>query len=62
MSKLENNPLIKLLGPFFQKKWSETTRKQIFMLFFSHLWVIQASPIGLKKVPKGLQVEGGIIG
>jgi hypothetical protein len=35
MSKLENKPLIKLLGPFFQEKLSETTRKQVFTLFFS---------------------------
>jgi hypothetical protein len=34
MSKFENKPLIKLLGPFFQEKLSETTRKQLFMLFF----------------------------
>jgi hypothetical protein len=27
MSKFENKPLTKSLGPFLQEKWSETTRK-----------------------------------
>ena len=34
MSKLKNKPLTKLFGPFFKEKWSETIRKQVFMLFF----------------------------
>jgi hypothetical protein len=40
MSKLENKTLIKLLGPFFQEKLSETTRKQLFILVSFHLGVI----------------------
>jgi hypothetical protein len=35
MSKLKNKPLTKLLGLFFLEKWSETTRKQFFILFVS---------------------------
>jgi len=27
ISELENRPLTKSLGPFFQEKWSKTTRK-----------------------------------
>jgi hypothetical protein len=34
MFKLKNMPLTKSFGPFFKEKWSETTRKQVFMLFF----------------------------
>jgi hypothetical protein len=30
MSKLDDKPLTKSLGPFFKKKWSETTRKLFF--------------------------------
>jgi hypothetical protein len=33
MTKLKNESLAKLLGPFFLEKWSKTTRKQVFMLF-----------------------------
>jgi hypothetical protein len=50
MSKPENKPLTKLLGPFFQEKWSETTRKQVFMLDFFHFGAIWALPNGHKKV------------
>jgi hypothetical protein len=38
MSKLNNKPLIKLSGPFLKEKLSETTRKQVFMLFFLSFW------------------------
>jgi hypothetical protein len=56
MSKLKNKPLTKLLGPFFWVKWSETTRKQVFMLFFLHFGAIWAPPYEPKKVLKGPQV------
>jgi hypothetical protein len=33
MSKLKNKPLTKALGPFFQDKWSKSTRKTICEIF-----------------------------
>jgi hypothetical protein len=57
MCKLKNKPLTKLLGLFFKEKWSETTRKQVFMLgFFLHCGAILVPLNGSKKVPKGLLV------
>jgi hypothetical protein len=54
MSKLKNKPLAKPLGPFFQEKWSKTTRKLFFKLFsFFAIW---APPNRPKKDHKGLQV------
>jgi hypothetical protein len=55
MFKLKNNPLTKSLGPFFQEKWSKTTRKQgFFMLFFFyHFEAIRVPQNGPKKVNKG---------
>jgi hypothetical protein len=44
MSKLENNPLIKLLASFFQEKWYETIREQFFMLFFLPIWGLFRHP------------------
>jgi hypothetical protein len=35
MSKLRNNPLTKILGPFFLEKWSKTTKKQVFLAFLA---------------------------
>ena len=54
MSKHKNKPLSKLLGPFFQEKWSKTTRKQIFYAVFRDFW---APPNGPKKIDKGPQVS-----
>jgi hypothetical protein len=34
MPKLKHKPLTKSLGPFLKEKLYETTRKQVFMLFF----------------------------
>jgi hypothetical protein len=48
MSKLENKPLTKLLGPFLLEKLSETTKKQVFMLFF-HFWGHLGTPKWTKK-------------
>jgi hypothetical protein len=57
MSKLKNKPLTKLFGPFFKEKWSETIRKQVFMLFFFlHFGAVGAPSNEPKKVLKGLQV------
>jgi hypothetical protein len=56
MSELENKPLTKLIGPFFQEKLSETTSKKGFYAVFSHVGAIWALPNGPKKVPEGLQV------
>jgi hypothetical protein len=53
MSKLKNKPLTKLSGPHFKEKLSETTKKQVFMLF-----AICYMPFGRKKVPKGRHVGG----
>jgi hypothetical protein len=50
---LKKKPLTKLLGPFFVEKCSETTRKQVFMLFFFHFGAILGPVNGLKKQPKG---------
>jgi hypothetical protein len=58
MRKLINKPLTKLLGPFFKEKWSETSRKQVYMLFFFHFGAIWAPLNGPKKVLKGLLVGG----
>jgi hypothetical protein len=49
MSKLENKPLIKLLGPFFQEKLSETIRKQLFMLFVFPFWGYLGTPNWTRK-------------
>jgi hypothetical protein len=59
MFNLKNKPLIKLLGLFFLEKWSETTRNQVFILFFVyHFGAIWAPPNGPKQVPEGPQVGG----
>jgi hypothetical protein len=34
MSKLKNKSLTKSFGPFFQEKWSKTTRKSFIWFFF----------------------------
>jgi hypothetical protein len=52
MSKLEDKPLTKSLGPFLQEKWSKTARNY-FSMQFGGIW---APPNGRKKVHKGLQV------
>ena len=54
MSNYKIKPLTKSLGPFFQKKWSKTTRKQFLCCFFA----IGAPPNGPREVPKGPQVGG----
>jgi hypothetical protein len=54
VSKLENGPLTKSIGPFFYEKGSKTARKWVLMMF----WGIWAPQNGPKKVRKGLQVEG----
>jgi hypothetical protein len=56
MSKLKNKPLMKLSGSYFKDKWAETTRNQVFMLFFFHVGANLAPPNGHKKVLKGLHV------
>jgi hypothetical protein len=56
MSKLKNKLLTKWLGPLLKAKWSKTSRKQIFMLFFCHFGAIWAPPNGSKKVAKDPQV------
>jgi hypothetical protein len=50
--KLENNPLIKSLGQFFQEKWSKTTRKQIFMLFLAILGLFGHPQMDSKRYTK----------
>jgi hypothetical protein len=57
MCKLKNKPLTKLLGPFFKEKWSETTRKQVFILCL-RFGAILVPLNGFKKVLKGLLVGG----
>jgi hypothetical protein len=54
--KLENKPLKKLSGPFLLEKLSKTTRKQVFMLFFSFWGHLGTS----KRTQKGTQM--GAIG
>jgi hypothetical protein len=54
MSKLENKPLTILLSSFLLEKLSKTTRKQVFMLFFS-FWGHLGTP---KKVPKCPKLGG----
>jgi hypothetical protein len=51
--KLKNKPVTKSVGPLFKKKWSKTTRKQVFTLFF----VILGNPNGPKKACKGPQLD-----
>jgi hypothetical protein len=56
LSKLENKPLTKLLGPFFQENCLKQPENKYFMLVFFYFGVTQAPPNRPKKVPKGLQV------
>jgi hypothetical protein len=57
MCKVKNKPLTKSLRPLFMDKWFETTRKQVFMLFFISFWGHFGTPNGPKMVSKGLLVE-----
>jgi hypothetical protein len=49
MSELKNKTLTKSLGPLFLRKWSKTTRKQVFHAFFGYFRGIWASLGGPKK-------------
>jgi hypothetical protein len=52
MSKPENKPLTKLLGPFFKDKWSEKNRKKVFKLGFFGKGGPFGHPKSTKKGPQ----------
>ena len=49
MSKLNIKPLTKSLGPFFEEKWSKTTRKHVFYAVFLPFWDHLGTPRWTQK-------------
>jgi hypothetical protein len=59
-TKLENKPLTKLFGSFLSEKLSETTRKQVFMLFISLLGPFGHPQMDPKRYPNAPNWAGGM--
>jgi hypothetical protein len=57
MSKLNHKPITKSLGSFLKEKWSETTKKQFFLLLFI-LEPFRHPQIDLKRYPKASKWAG----